>query len=136
MIQETYRKAEFQSVIHAKPTKPITACIFLTLSLITLAGCAKNAPSSSPPAKAPDIAAGKQVFNSTCILCHTVNGTGGNTGPDLSHIAGNPEHNQQWIAEYIKDPKSKDSGSSMPPLKGKLSDQQIQDAAAYTASLK
>ena len=29
---------------------------------------------------------GKEVFSSICINCHTINGVGGKTGPNLSNI--------------------------------------------------
>jgi mono/diheme cytochrome c family protein len=57
-------------------------------------------------------------------------------GPNLSHIAQNPEHTQVWIADHIRDPKSHNPRSRMPSFEGKMTDEEINQIAEYLASLK
>jgi uncharacterized protein len=37
-----------------------------------------------------DVARGKEVFATTCAVCHVINGQGGKVGPDLSGIGAKP----------------------------------------------
>ena len=78
---------------------------------------------------------GEQLFTSGgCMGCHTVNGRGGNVGPNLSN-EGNSGHSRQWLATQIRDPKSHDPQTLMPAFNN-LSDQQVNDLVAYLESLK
>jgi alcohol dehydrogenase (cytochrome c) len=81
-------------------------------------------PATTTPAAGGDVAAGQQVFANNCSVCHGANGTGGNGGPDLTSIpsASDP-------ATVIK--QVTNGGAAMPPFKGVLSDQDIQNVAAY-----
>lgn len=129
----------------------IVAC---TASVIIISGCSNSqtatsdaspaagaspATAASPAAGASpavaDAAAGQTGYNTSCARCHGAGGQRKNA-PDLSHFGSDPEHTAQWIADYVKNPKSKDPGSRMPPFEGKLPDDKIQAIAAYVASLK
>jgi ubiquinol-cytochrome c reductase cytochrome b subunit len=77
---------------------------------------------------------GRQLFHSQpCVGCHTVNGQGGNVGPNLSN-EGTKDHSNQWLAQQIRDPKSHDAQTAMPAFKS-LSDQQVKALVAYLESL-
>jgi mono/diheme cytochrome c family protein len=57
-------------------------------------------------------------------------------GPNLAHVGANPEHTAEWIADHIRDPKSHNPRSRMPAFADKMSDDEIQQAASYLATLK
>jgi mono/diheme cytochrome c family protein len=73
-------------------------------------------------------AAGKQVFTQNCGGCHTLKdaGTSGSVGPDLDQL-------QPPKATVVR--QVDNGGGPMPAFKGKLSDAQINDVAAYVSSV-
>lgn len=75
-----------------------------------------------------DPAAGKQVFETAgCVSCHTLSDAGatGTVGPNLDQA--------QPPAELVVQRVTNGQGV-MPPFKDSLSEQQIQDVAAYVSS--
>jgi cytochrome c6 len=81
-----------------------------------------------PPAGGEgDPAAGKEVFTANCGSCHTLAdaGTTGTVGPNLD--------DSQPTVELAVDRVTNGQGV-MPPFADTLSEQQIQDVAAYVAS--
>jgi mono/diheme cytochrome c family protein len=81
-----------------------------------------------PPAGGEgDPAAGKEVFTANCGSCHTLAdaGTTGSVGPNLD--------DSQPTVELAVDRVTNGQGV-MPPFADTLSEQQIQDVAAYVAS--
>ena len=55
---------------------------------------------------------GKQIFGeSRCVTCHSVEGRGGNIGPDLAKIAS--KANPDWLFRWIKDPQALFPGTRM-----------------------
>ena len=84
---------------------------------------------TTTPGQQGNAAAGKQIFTSQpCGGCHTLKdaGTSGTVGPNL---------------DQLKPPYAKvvtqvtNGGGAMPPFKGTLTPQQIQDVAAYVSSV-
>ena len=76
-----------------------------------------------------DAAAGKQVFETAgCVSCHTLSDAGatGTVGPNLDQA--------QPPAELVVQRVTNGQGV-MPPFKDSLSEQQIQDVAAYVSSV-
>jgi len=76
-----------------------------------------------------DAAAGKTVFASAgCASCHTLSDAGstGNVGPNLDEAK--PD------AELVHERVTNGAGA-MPSFKGQLSEQQINDVAAYVSSV-
>jgi ubiquinol-cytochrome c reductase cytochrome b subunit len=77
---------------------------------------------------------GQQLFTSNhCTVCHSINGAGGNVGPDLSHEASKGR-SRQWIMDQIKNPKMHDPNSIMPAFVN-LTDEQRSDLAEYLLSV-
>jgi mono/diheme cytochrome c family protein len=76
-----------------------------------------------------DPAAGKQVLmDAGCGGCHTLKdaGTSGQVGPNLDEA----KPSSDLVVERVTNGKG-----VMPSFKGKLTDQQIQDVAAYVSSV-
>jgi mono/diheme cytochrome c family protein len=77
---------------------------------------------------AGDAAAGKQVFESAgCVACHTLADAGstGTVGPNLDDA----KPPATLVVTRVTD-----GAGAMPSCKGKLTEQQIQDVAAYVSS--
>lgn len=70
-----------------------------------------------------------QKLSVSCLSCHKFKGKGGTTGPDLTNIGA--EHDEQWLFEKIKNPKSKNPKTVMPPTPGP--DKDLRDLAAFLA---
>ena len=88
-------------------------------------------PETSPPpaAASGDATAGKQVFATAgCTACHTLADAGatGTVGPNLDQAKPPAELVVQRVTNGM---------GAMPPFKGQLSEQQIEDVAAYVSSV-
>jgi cytochrome c553 len=84
---------------------------------------------TTPAGGKGDAAAGKQVFETAgCKGCHTLSDAGatGTVGPNLDDAKPSYDH----VVERVTNGKG-----PMPSFKGQLSDQQIQDVAAYVSSV-
>jgi putative membrane-bound dehydrogenase-like protein len=57
----------------------------------------------SKPATPPDLAAGRAIFAKTCQQCHTLFGTGGKVGPD---ITGSNRANLDYLLSNVVDPSA------------------------------
>jgi mono/diheme cytochrome c family protein len=83
--------------------------------------------------------AGAKIYQSNCATCHGAQGQGDgplarNLVPPPSNLAGKAteaKNTEKWEA-IIRDGKP---GTAMPPWKGSLSPQQIQDVLAYIKTL-
>ncbi len=77
--------------------------VILMLVGCMLVGCNKgHTPSSAPgaPAGTASASGGEALFKTTgCDRCHTLGGQGGRRAPDLTHVAADATHTQQWIAD-------------------------------------
>lgn len=87
---------------------------------------------------------GKQVFlTSTCITCHTIQGTmaNGRVGPNLTHVGGSDTiaansviNNEENLRNWIQDPHQFKPGVRMP--QNNLKDEDLSALAAYLHSLQ
>jgi len=78
---------------------------------------------------------GQQIYQSQgCSGCHTMNGIGGTSGPDLTSV-GKTRNNVEWHIKHLKDPRSVVPNSAMPPFPG-LSDDDLKSLAAYLVTLQ
>lgn len=76
---------------------------------------------------------GQDVFHANkCIRCHSIEGTGGKFGPDLSHVGSHRE--MSWLLTFLKDPRSLIPQGKQPPFKG--TDQEREALVAYLSSLR
>ena len=76
---------------------------------------------------------GKQLYTQKkCGLCHTVDGSGGRKGGDLSDVGG--KRDAEWLTKYMKDPKSVIPEAKMPAFRG--TDEELNALVAYLMSLK
>ncbi len=83
----------------------------------------------------PAQSAGQQLFTSLkCTACHTLDGQGGNTAPDLTQVGA--RHDVQWLHTFLEDPKSVNPNAVMKPYLGELTHQEIENLAQYLASFK
>jgi len=76
----------------------------------------------------------KLFWNNRCKDCHTINGKGGSTGPNLTFVGG--KRSRDYIIMQIKDPKSHNPNTDMPSFRDKLSEQEINELANYLSGLK
>ncbi|MGB9067590.1 MAG: cytochrome c [Candidatus Acidiferrales bacterium] len=107
-----------------------TAIILGAVIAISVAGFTSRA--AAKPA-APDDAAGEQVFNSNCVVCHAADGTGSPTGkalkaPDLHSDAVQ----KLTVAEMVT--QVSDGKNNMPPFKSTLSKDEISAVVGYVRS--
>ena len=79
-------------------------------------------------------AKGQQLFETMgCKTCHTLDGKGGKSGPDLER-AGEVRTQPGWYRSYFADPRSVFPNSIKLPVR--LPDQDMDDLIAYLLSLK
>ena len=79
------------------------------------------------------LTAGQQVYRAQgCHECHTINGIGGTSGPDLSREG--TKHDREWLIGHFKDPQKYVPKSAMPPVTA--TDAEIEQLTAYMLTLK
>ena len=115
---------------HIRGTPLVTAGAVV---LVALAAACGSSSSSSPPASssgggAVTVAAGKTVFESNCVSCHTLAdaGSSGTVGPDLDDL----KPSMALVVHQVTN-----GGSSMPAFGSQLSSTQIQSVAKYVSSV-
>ena len=84
-----------------------------------------------------DASRGRRVFEdprAACVRCHTMDGRGGNTGPDLSLIGA---HSRGYLVESLANPAARLAGgytsTSMPPAGDALSPVELRDLVEFLA---
>lgn len=82
----------------------------------------------------PSVRAGALIYTENdCASCHKIRGEGIASGPDLSFIGRTRE--VEWMKQYIHDPDSLNTDSTMPPFK-RLSAAELDQLTAYLKSLQ
>jgi mono/diheme cytochrome c family protein len=106
----------------------LTALIALAVGgLLGACGGGGDDGGSGGGAAAGNAQAGENVFaDAGCGGCHTLKaaGSSGKTGPNLDQL----KPSEDEVVEQVTN-----GGGGMPAFKGKLSEQQIQDVAAFVA---
>ncbi len=90
--------------------------VMLLLLISLLYGC-----------KRKEYPSGEAIYKGECSKCHTLDGSGGKKGPDLSGIF--EKHDEQYMRDYIVDPRSIKPDSTMPPAE--LDEKQLQMLMEY-----
>jgi len=110
----------------------------LFIALCNVAGCGPSGPDGPYP-PGPE-----GLFVQHCSQCHAQAGQpggppgiGSSKGPNLARIGAEPGRTADWLAEYIRDPKSKKPDPKLMPAFGdKLTDAEIRSLAAWLAAKK
>ena len=80
-----------------------------------------------------ELTAGQLVYQSQgCSNCHSINGIGGTSGPDLTKVGS--KHDRDWFIGHFKDPQKFVKNSAMPPVTS--SDAELEQLTAYMLTLK
>ena len=77
---------------------------------------------------------GSLVFAGTCIACHTIDGDGGEDGPDLSRMGR--DHDRAWLRRWITNTTAVKPDAEMPAFGDELTPEQIDAVAAFLAERK
>lgn len=79
-------------------------------------------------------APGSAVFLAQhCNTCHAIQGSGGEIGPDLTHVGS--RQSPAWILQQINDPRSHKADSIMPSF-ARLPEAEKEELVEYLSSLK
>ena len=117
---------------------PVVVMLVLS-ALIAVAGCGDKKDATPTPQGPAQFTAARKTFDTHCAKCHTINAAAGEPkkkAPDLGKVAALPEHTRDWIADYIRDPRSKKAEAKMPKFADKLSAEDIGALADYLATMK
>ena len=114
--------------------RALTLAVLAAALATALAGCGGSgdgdtteASTTTSTAGSGDAAAGKAVFASAgCAGCHTFSaaGSSGSVGPNLDDASPSYDHVVTQVTE---------GGGAMPSFKDELTEQQIQDVAAFVS---
>ena len=88
-------------------------------------GCAPAAPAALPPAAAANLDKGKEIYTTTCVVCHGENGKGGSHGGAPLTPA---------LTARRSPTSSRRGRNDMPPFGSALTPQQLNDLAAYVSA--
>lgn len=76
---------------------------------------------------------GEQLYQKHgCSACHAINGIGGTTGPDLTHVGS--KRDRAWLIGHFKDPDDFVKNSAMPKVEAPDAD--LEKLTDYMLSLK
>jgi nitric oxide reductase subunit C len=80
-----------------------------------------------------ELTAGQLVYQTQgCSNCHSINGIGGTSGPDLTKVGS--RHDREWFIGHFNDPQKYVKNSAMPPVTASAQD--IEQLTAYMLTLK
>ena len=88
------------------------------LTSIELTSFKREYPNSTPPSTSSTaVKRGFLAFRQHCIKCHTLNGDGGDIGPELNYPVSVTEYWQaKWLSKFIANPQSVRANSKMIPF--------------------
>jgi mono/diheme cytochrome c family protein len=85
-----------------------------------------------PPAVDAGMRTVALVYGRSCANCHTMDGEGGDQGPDLTHAG--KERDAKWLREWISDPEAVDELADMPAFGDRLTPEELTAIANYLAT--
>jgi len=77
--------------------------------------------------------AGFVMTRSACRNCHTINGVGADTGPNLAGVGA--KHDKKWLVDHFINPQAFVKDSIMPSFKD-LPKEELEAMADYLSALK
>ncbi len=94
-------------------------------------GC--HGSNTLPPKATAAVVRGRQLINRyLCLVCHQINGAGGDEGPDLSIVGSH--RNWLWLYAHLARPQGVVAGSTMPVFL--LSRDEIKEITIYLMTLR
>lgn len=80
-----------------------------------------------------ELSAGQRLYQShRCSACHMINGIGGTSGPDLSHVGS--RRDAHWLKEHFEHPQKLVPNSAMPKVEAPEAD--LEQLTNYMLTLK
>lgn len=89
---------------------------------------------STPPALPEHEQRAALVIGRYCAACHTIDGQGGTSAPDLTRAGA--ERDAEWLREWITEPEAVDMFASMPAFGEVLTEEQMGVLVDYLAGRK
>ena len=77
-----------------------------------------------------EYSSGEAAYQGECLQCHKIEGKGGSKGPEVTDIL--IKHNENYVRQYTKDPRSIKPDSTMPP--SDLNDRELDLLIEYLKS--
>ncbi len=74
------------------------------------------------------------VYGRYCANCHSIDGEGGNQGPDLTRAG--EKRDAKWLRDWISDPEAMDELADMPAFGDRLTPEELTAIANYLAGRK
>jgi ubiquinol-cytochrome c reductase cytochrome b subunit len=74
------------------------------------------------------------VLGTFCATCHMIDGEGGASAPDLSHVGATRD--AKWLRQWITEPEALDQFATMPPFGTVLTEAQMTAIVNYLAARK
>jgi ubiquinol-cytochrome c reductase cytochrome b subunit len=74
------------------------------------------------------------VYGRYCANCHSIDGEGGNQGPDLTRAG--EKRDAKWLRDWITDPEAMDELADMPAFGDRLTPEELTAIANYLAGRK
>lgn len=115
----------------------------MTRYLMSLRSELPPVPDETPTGRLPfgpmRIAKAERLFRELCIRCHTLDGRGGQTGPDLSYEGD--KVNRRWLFQFLKNPyRIRPLGFAQNPIarmpKLRLNDDELMTMTEFISTLK
>jgi ubiquinol-cytochrome c reductase cytochrome b subunit len=90
---------------------------------------------SDPPAgMPPETRTAILIYGRYCGNCHTIDGEGGDQGPDLTHAG--KERDAVWLRDWISDPEAVDPIADMPAFGDLLTAEELMAVVNFLAARK
>jgi mono/diheme cytochrome c family protein len=87
----------------------------------------------TPPAQV-DHKPGILVYGTWCVRCHTIEGEGVKTGPDLTYAG--EKRDAKWLHAWITDPGAVDAKAEMPAFEDRLTPEELTAVVEFLAARK
>lgn len=80
-----------------------------------------------------DLALGIRIVHEKgCMVCHSINGAGGQVGPSLNGVAD--RYGEEWLRTWMRNPQAVRTGSRMPNFR--FSEEELTAVMSYLKTMK